>query len=74
MNLKVFSALIGICIFFSATVSFTGEIQPIKSPSAFVPEVRYEFSPVLDGTQVTHDFIIQNKGNAPLNVEKVKTA
>jgi hypothetical protein len=42
-------------------------------PSVFFPESHYEFSPVLEDTTVVHEFVIQNKGNAPLNVERVKT-
>jgi len=28
---------------------------------------------VLEGSMVVHDFVIQNKGNATLNVDRVKT-
>jgi hypothetical protein len=38
-----------------------------------VPESRYTFPTVLDGTEVTHDFVIQNKGDAELVIEKVRT-
>ena len=31
------------------------------------------FSEVLDGTNVVHDFVIQNKGTATLKVDRVKT-
>jgi len=31
----------------------------------------FEFQPVLEGTQVTHDFIIQNQGNVTLGIEKI---
>ena len=41
--------------------------------SAFFPETRYEFSPVLEDTKVVHDFVIQNKGDATLQVQRVKT-
>jgi len=44
-----------------------------KSPSAFFPESRYEFTPVVAGINVTHEFIVQNKGTEPLHIEKVKT-
>ena len=44
-----------------------------KAPIAFVAEAEYEFMQVLEGTEVTHDFKIKNNGNAPLNIEKVKT-
>jgi hypothetical protein len=43
------------------------------APSVFFPETRYEFPPVLEDAKVVHDFVIQNKGNATLNVERVKT-
>lgn len=61
------------CILFFETGSFGAENKTLNSPSAFVPESRYVFTPVLDGTEITHDFIIQNKGSAVLNIEKVRT-
>lgn len=54
-----------------AAVSFG--VQDESQPAAFFPETTYEFSPVLDGTQVVHDFVIQNKGNGTLNVKRVRT-
>jgi hypothetical protein len=42
-------------------------------PVAFSPEPVYEFEPVLDGESVSHDYIIQNKGTAVLNVEHIRT-
>ncbi len=44
-----------------------------KMPSAFFPETNHTFDPVVDGTRVTHDFIVQNKGDAPLNIIKIRT-
>lgn len=44
-----------------------------QGPKVFFPQTNYEFSPVLEDTTVVHEFVIQNKGNAPLNVERVKT-
>ncbi len=41
--------------------------------SAFVPSGKFEFEPVVEGAKVTHDFVIQNKGTGPLNIERVKT-
>ena len=43
------------------------------APSVFFPETHFEFTPVLEGSLVVHDFVIQNKGNATLNVDRVKT-
>ena len=45
----------------------------LKLPAAYLPTVRYEFTPVLEGQEVTHNFVIQNKGDALLEVKKVKT-
>jgi hypothetical protein len=41
-------------------------------PSAFFPEARFEFKPVLEGVDVIHPFVMKNKGTAPLNIEKVR--
>ena len=42
-------------------------------PSAYLPVNNYEFDTVVEGTGIDHQFIIQNKGTADLNIEKVKT-
>ena len=47
--------------------------QEDSKPSAFFPQTDYEFSPVLDGEQVEHEFLVQNKGSAVLTIERVKT-
>ncbi|MBC2710195.1 MAG: DUF1573 domain-containing protein [Desulfosarcina sp.] len=44
-----------------------------EKPGAVLPELKYEFDPVVDGTQVIHDFTIKNTGNGPLAITKVKT-
>jgi hypothetical protein len=72
MKLKttaVLSAAILLTLF--ATVSLGAEDQPLAT--AFFPETSYEFTPVLDGAKVVHEFVIQNTGTAMLKVEKVKT-
>lgn len=49
------------------------EEQAGDSPSIFVSEPRYEFSPVVDGRTVSHIFKVKNKGKSPLIIEQVKT-
>ena len=44
-----------------------------KAASAFLPVSTWEFSQTADGKEVVHDFVIQNKGNAPLKISRVKT-
>ena len=63
--------LIALLLTLYAAVCFGAQEQ--SSPSVAFPETSYEFSPVLDGAKVVHEFVIQNKGTAPLKVEKVKT-
>ena len=45
----------------------------VKEPHAVVSNPIYKFASVIEGKKITHDFIIQNKGNSVLNIEKVKT-
>jgi hypothetical protein len=45
----------------------------IKLPSAYLPAARYEFRPVVEGQEISHNFVIQNKGAATLEVQRVKT-
>lgn len=40
-------------------------------PKAFLPESIYEFTPVVEGTIVAYQFILQNPGNAPLKILKL---
>ncbi|MBW2337432.1 MAG: hypothetical protein JRF47_11865 [Deltaproteobacteria bacterium] len=62
-----------IAIFFAFSVAVCLGAENDAAPSVFFPETRYEFPPVLEDAKVVHDFVIQNKGNATLNVERVKT-
>ncbi len=49
------------------------ESQSVNSPSVLVVKNVFEFNSVLEGTEVMHDFILQNKGTAPLEIQNVKT-
>ncbi len=41
-------------------------------PALFVAERRFEFPPVIDGDTVAHDFVIANRGTAPLLIHRVR--
>lgn len=43
-------------------------------PVAFLPSNGFNFDAVVEGTEVVHEFVIQNKGTAPLNISKVQTS
>lgn len=42
-------------------------------PQAVVSAPAFTFEPVWDGEVVEHDFIIQNRGTADLEIQKVNT-
>lgn len=44
-----------------------------RGASVFFPEKAFEFKPVIDGVKVIHDFIVMNKGSAPLVISDVRT-
>jgi len=44
-----------------------------KGPSVFFPSVKYEFAPVAEGIVVRHNFIVQNKGDKTLHINKIRT-
>jgi len=44
-----------------------------KGPSVFFPSAKYEFAPVAEGIIVRHNFIVQNKGDKALYINKIKT-
>jgi hypothetical protein len=44
-----------------------------KLPLAFLPAARYQFNNVVEGQVVSHEFVVQNKGSAPLEIQRVKT-
>jgi hypothetical protein len=45
-----------------------------QAPAVVLPARGFEFEPVPDGVEVRHDFVLQNKGNAPLIISRVKTS
>ncbi|MCD6271910.1 MAG: DUF1573 domain-containing protein [Deltaproteobacteria bacterium] len=52
----------------------SGEVkEELKTPDSFFPEESFDFGKVVDGIQITHDFKVLNRGNAPLVVKRVKT-
>jgi len=77
MKLKTFFAVF-LILFILTPLSFgAGDKQDAapshKGPSVFFPTARYEFAPVADGIVVRHEFIIQNKGDQTLYINKIRT-
>jgi hypothetical protein len=45
----------------------------LAEPVAVAPEPGHTFPTVVEGTEVVHEFVIQNKGSDTLEIQKVKT-
>jgi hypothetical protein len=45
--------------------------NPLAGPSIQVPETTHDFGQVDEGSKVSHDFIVENKGRADLHITKV---
>jgi hypothetical protein len=71
MKLKIIIVLV--FAIFLAGNAIGAEVSPPASPAAFIAQPAYTFEPVADGTQVMHDYVIQNRGTKTLEIQKVKT-
>lgn len=61
-----------ICL--SPNLGYTTTTAGAKSgPKAYLPENVYEFQPTIEGTEVVHEFVLFNKGDAPLDIMHVKS-
>ena len=71
VNKKIIAATF--LLLFASTLCVSAETTIKQVPKAVLPERTYEFEPVVEGTLVSHRFILQNKGDATLVIEKIKT-
>ncbi len=53
-------------------VIFAGPAYVWAGPVAVPVAPFFEFEPVLEGQSLTHDFIIKNQGDTPLNITSVR--
>ena len=59
------------CLLLAPGLALTSEL-PVKAPKVFLPETMFEFQPVLEGSEVVHEFVLKNQGEAPLNILQIK--
>lgn len=52
--------------------SVGGANQQLNGPKAVFLETKYEFKPLFEGEDITHDFVVENRGDAPLVIKNVK--
>jgi hypothetical protein len=43
-----------------------------STPQVAFPQTKFEFDSVFEGTEVKHDFVVENKGDAPLIINKIR--
>lgn len=60
-----------ICL--STNLGHTATTDAKAGPKVYLPENIYEFEPAVEGTAVVHDFVLFNKGDAPLDILNVKS-
>ena len=79
MRYKIFTIALAlmVCVFSSIHCFSKDDKTAAKAatgtPLANAPEMTYTFKQVLEGTDVVHNFVIQNKGSAVLEIKEVKT-
>lgn len=56
----------------AAASSSEGDSKALQGPRAVFPETKYKFEPLFEGDDVTHDFVVENRGDAPLVIKNVK--
>ena len=71
MKFKIF-VMLTVAVFLAGN-AIGAEEKSQSSPSAFIAQPEYTFEPVVDGTQVVHNYVIQNRGTTILEIQKVKT-
>jgi hypothetical protein len=52
---------------------FSQSLDNQGTPSLYVPEPSFQFESVVSGQEVNHDYILQNRGTAELEITSVKT-
>jgi hypothetical protein len=43
-----------------------------SAPRAVFPLTKFESDPVFEGTEIKHDFVVENRGEAPLVINKIR--
>jgi hypothetical protein len=71
---SVFSRLLIIAVVLWSGACLADQPASPSAPEAVVQTTTFHFGPVVDGTEIQHDFIIANRGEAPLDILKVRTA
>lgn len=66
-------ALLLLGMFLCGPAGYADQSTDTPEPAAFLPQAHYQFEPVVEGTKVVHDFVLQNQGTAPLEIIKLSS-
>lgn len=55
-----------------ATKSNQTAVSETDQPMAVFRDKEHEFAPLFEGVQIKHDFVVENKGKAPLVIKNVR--
>jgi len=69
MNRLWFIALAAVGLF-----CLSGNMMSVyAAPKMVLPEQSFDFHDAIEGRTLVHEFVIQNKGDQPLEIQQVKT-
>jgi hypothetical protein len=63
----------GLALALVLVLTLAGAAASAGTPAIYVAQPRHAFAPVPEGAEVSHDFIIRNRGTAALEIQKVET-
>jgi hypothetical protein len=64
----LFLPVLAVCILALPLIGFAQD-----APVLHAPQPRFEFEPVSEGTRITHDFSLLNKGDSTLVIGRIHT-
>lgn len=70
--MKYINFIINLIIILAFLFIFAGPAEVWAGPIAVPVAPSFEFEPVFEGQRLSHDFIIKNQGDAPLNITGVR--
>lgn len=71
--MKKKSTAIALFLMIALLTGFPGSAPADQKPEAILLEKVFNFESAWEGDTVTHDFIVKNKGEVPLEILKIDT-
>jgi len=71
--MKKKSIILTVFLLISFLTVFSSPASADQKPKVVLPQGVFNFESVWEGDMVTHDYIVKNQGDAPLEIIKVDT-